>query len=93
MNSDKRTAYATRDALLKLLSDEEMAKVSTAETSALTDGDEYLDLEHLDKGVLQAKGKTTPITPIGHVLAKKAVHEKKWNAILAQLATAVPARS
>jgi len=93
MNTDKRTAYVTRDDLLKLLSDDEMASVSMVETSALTDGDEYLDLEHLDKGVLRAKGKATPTTQMGHVLAKKAVHEKKWNKILAQLASSVPASS
>ena len=55
MKNDERTAYVTRDTILKLLSDDEVAKVSTAETaSRLADGDEYLDLEHLDKGVRRA---------------------------------------
>ena len=44
----QRSQYVTRDSILKLLSDDEVASVSTAETAArLTDGDEYLDLEHL----------------------------------------------
>ncbi len=84
MNSDKRTAYVTRDDLLKLLSDDEVASVSSAETAALSAGDEYLDLEHLDKGVLRAKDKSTPM---GHTLPKKAVHERTWSKIMAQLAT------
>lgn len=86
MNSDKRNAFVSRDNLLKLLSDEEVASVSSAETSALlAEGDEYIDLAHLDKGVRKSKGKSAPM---GQVLPKKAVHEKTWNKILAQLALA-----
>jgi hypothetical protein len=46
MTDAKRAEHVTRDAILKLLSDEEIAKVSTAEAaSILTKGVEYLDLE------------------------------------------------
>ena len=80
MTNNNRTAYVTRESVLKLLSDDEVAKVSTAETAArLPDGDEYLDLEHLDKGVQRA-GATT--APMGHVLPKKAVHADTWNKIV-----------
>jgi len=52
MNNDLRTETVTRDNVLKLLSDDEVASVSTAETAPrLLDGEEYLDLEHLDRGV------------------------------------------
>ena len=52
MTTPARAAYVSRDALLELLSDEEIAKVSTAEAaSGLSQGDEYVDLEHLDQGV------------------------------------------
>ena len=85
MTIDVRTEYVTRDSILKLLSDDEVGKVSTAETAArLTDGDEYLDLEQLERGVQVAGGKATPM---GRVLPRKAVHQDKWNKILALLAT------
>jgi hypothetical protein len=83
MKGDQRTEYLTRDRILGLLSDEEVARVSTAESAAhLSDGDEYLDLEQLERGVLQARGSTTPM---GRILAKRAVHEHTWCRILTQL--------
>jgi hypothetical protein len=83
MKSDERTEYVTRDSILKLLSDDEVAKVSTAETRALLDGDEYLDLEQLDRGVQRAGGA---VTPMGRVLPKNAVHASTWSKILTLLA-------
>ena len=69
--------------LLKLLSDEENAKVSTAESaSRLAEGQEYLDLEHVDQGVQRAKATTT----MGHVLPRSAVSDETWRRILTQLA-------
>ena len=83
MTNDDRAAYVTRDTILKLLSDEEVARVSTAETAPrLANGDEYLDLERLDQGVRRADG-TAP--PMGRVLPRKAVHADTWSRILAQL--------
>jgi hypothetical protein len=83
MTDDKRTAYVTRESVLKLLSNDEVAKVSTAETAVrLPDGDEYLDLERLDKGVQRADG----IAPeMGRVLPKTAVHADTWSKILTHL--------
>jgi hypothetical protein len=80
----KRTEYVTRETVLKLLSDNEIAKVSMVEaTPRLTEGDEYLDLEQLDRGVQRAPW-TTPA--IGRVLPRKSVDAPTWNKILAQLA-------
>jgi hypothetical protein len=77
------TSYATRESILNLLSDDEVASVSTAETApGLSDADEYLDLEQLEKGVQRAEG-TTP--QMGRVLARKSVHDATWTRILAQL--------
>ena len=85
MKSDEQTEYVTRDRILKLLSDDEMGKGSTAETAAhLTAGDEYLDLEQLERGVQRAGGKATPM---GRVLSRKAVHEATWGKILTLLAS------
>jgi hypothetical protein len=83
MKSEKRLEYLTRDGILKLLSDEEVASVSTAETAPrLSDGDEYLDLEQLSLGVQRAP---RPATPMGQVLPRKAVREATWAAILTRL--------
>lgn len=44
--TDTRSEYITRESILKLLSDEEIARISTAETAkALAVGAEYVDLE------------------------------------------------
>ena len=79
----QRSGYLTRDSILKLLSDDEVTAVSTAETAdRLEDGDEYLDLEQLAHGVQRAP---RPTTPMGRVLPKKSVHANTWQKILAQL--------
>ncbi len=85
MKTDKTTALAMRDDVLKLLSDNEMASVSSAEAVAhLSKGDEYLDLEALGKGVLRADGSATLME---NVLPQKAVQPATWTKILAKLAT------
>jgi len=78
-----RETFLTRETILKLLSDEEVEAVSMAETAAtLTEGEEYLDLEHLDLGVQKAHGATLAI---GQTLERKAVHEETWTRIQAAL--------
>jgi len=84
MKKDLRSDYLTRDSILKGLSDEEIASVSTAETAdRLLDGDEYLDLEQLHQGVQKALQTTIAM---GRVLPKKAVHANTWNKIVTKLA-------
>ena len=83
MKSSARDAYFTRNRVLKALSDDEIASVSTAETAdRLDNGDEYLDLEHLELGVLQADAAAAPM---GRVLPRKAVHAKTWSKLLAKI--------
>ena len=80
-----REEMTTRDAILMLLSDDETASVSTAETALeLPHGAEYLDLDQLDRGIQEAAGKTVIM---GRVLPRKAVHEPTWAKIKAALAT------
>ena len=87
MTDSKRSEYVTRDHVLTLLSDAEVASVSMAETAGtLVNGDEYLDLERLDHGVLHA-GVTT--ARMGRVLPRKAVHGDTWAKILLALPAAV----
>jgi hypothetical protein len=81
----RRAEHVTRDAILALLSDEEIAKVSTAETAAgLREGGEYLDLEHLDRGVQRASAATKGT--MVHALPRAAVRDETWTKILARLA-------
>jgi len=85
MTSDKRDEHFTRKRILMALSDEEIARVGNAETLArLPDGDEYLDLQHLELGV-QFAGTDAP--PQGRVLPKRAVHEATWSKLLKRLST------
>jgi phosphoserine aminotransferase len=84
MTVAERTEYVTRDTIMKLLSDEEIAKVSNAETAyALVEESEYLDLEHLDKGVQRAQSGMQ--VSIGNALPRTAVSQDTWDKLLAQL--------
>jgi hypothetical protein len=84
MKNANRTEYMTRHAVLKLLSDEEVARVSNVEGGLrLAEGDEYLDLEQLGQGVRRAEGTSTPMR---RVLPRKAVLEETWRKILEELA-------
>lgn len=86
MQNATRSEYLTRDRVLKLLSDQEVSSVATAETAdRLADGDEYLDLEQLHEGV-QKSGSSA--APMGRVLPRKAIHDSTWAKILKQLEAA-----
>jgi hypothetical protein len=83
MKIDTRTEYLTRDRILKMLSDDEIARVSTVEGSQrLVPGDEYLDLERLAEGVKRATGSALPT---GNLLPKSAVRAGTWDDIVARL--------
>jgi hypothetical protein len=87
MNNERRKEYLTRDHILKLLSDDDVAAVSTVESATrLGDGDEFIDLENLASGVQRAPQASTPM---GRVLPKKSVPPATWSKIVAEL----PARS
>ncbi len=85
MPNDPRTAAAhTRNNVLKLLSDAEVARVSTAETAAtLSPGEEYLDLDHLEEGVRVAT--LTRYMSTANLLPKSTVADATWRAILTEL--------
>jgi hypothetical protein len=86
MANNHRFEYVARDRVLNLLSDDEIASVSNAETTAarLSDDDEYIDLEQLDRGVRRAPAGAAVM---GRVLPRKAVKEITWSKILTQLAS------
>ena len=75
--------FQTRASIMKLLSDDEVAKVSTAESAVrLLENDEYLDFERLDLGVQRA---IEDVPYMGVVLPKKAIPISTWIKILANL--------
>ena len=84
MTDHARADLVGRDAILKFLSDEEAAKVSTDETAAsIRDGAEDLDLQSIDRGILAAKVGTK--VEMGHAVPRSAVSAATWAKILASL--------
>jgi hypothetical protein len=78
------TVYATRDSVLKMLSEPELEKVHSAEpTARMPVGDEYLDLMRLAQGVQRARGA---VMDMSHLLPKDTVEESTWSKILLHLA-------
>ncbi len=74
----------TREAVLALLTDAEVAKVSTAESfRRLVEGDEYVDLRDLAAGV--QKEHVTPRTAAGHTLPRSAVSDATWAKVVGTL--------
>jgi hypothetical protein len=87
MTIEKRSDYLTREGVMRLLSDGELAKVSSVESAArLEGGEEYLDLERLDLGVRRANGMPE-VLPMEHLLPRNAVGEATWTTVLNYLAT------
>ena len=92
MKHEQHTNNVTREHIMKLLSDDEIGRVSTAETAAkLSNGDEYIDLAQLTKGVQRAASSAIDMDG---VLPKKSVAEPTWRKIVTQLQAqpATPAR-
>lgn len=83
MIDKSRSSYVTRNTILELLSEREVAAVATAETAAeLASGDEYVDLAKIEKGVLRSNGAKVEM---GTVLPRKSVREETWEKVIAHL--------
>jgi hypothetical protein len=85
MSIEHRTEYQTRDEILDLLSPEELGAASSAGELRIPEGDEYLDLDHLELGVLRADANTSG----EHMLRRAAVNDATWTKILTVLETPV----
>lgn len=81
ITAPKGSRYLTRDAILKLLTDEEVARVATLEGApGLAVGEEYLDLASPERGVLIADaGRPLDMT---HVLPRSVLADETWTNIL-----------
>ncbi len=84
MNDASGAEYAVRETILGMLSDEDVAKVSTAETSVLCAGKEFIDLGNLCLGIQLVNAVTT--VKMANVLPRKAVSTETWPKLVDYLA-------
>jgi hypothetical protein len=78
----KQPEVVTRDDVMSILSDEEVARVRTPQAHAvLVHGEEFIDLTHIERGVQRA-GESDQMAD---VLPRKAVHENTWRKIVTNL--------
>jgi len=69
--------------LLALLSEAEMARVVEADVEySLQPGEEYLDLDHLDRGVQRTDGR---VGTFGQIVPKRAIASATWTRVIAAL--------
>ncbi len=85
MDQEDRNDFFSREGIQRLLSDAELARLGTVDSTArLAEGEEYIDLEHLGRGVLRAQSLATP-TPMRRVLPRSVVHRDTWQRVLSIL--------
>ncbi len=83
VSAPKGGRYITRDAVLSLLSDAEVARVAALETApALAPGSEYIDLARPERGVLRAEPGSE--LDMAHVLPRSALNADTWQRILSE---------
>jgi hypothetical protein len=82
MSNEQKNRLVTREALLSLLTDAEIAKVSRAESGPLVEGDEYVDLDDPAAGIRQVHDKSP--RP-GRALPRSAVSDATWTKVIRAL--------
>jgi hypothetical protein len=82
MTDHQRPEFALRHAVIKHLSDDEIARVMSRPSPDLKVGDEFLAMEQLALGVQRASGTSLPPGPL---LARSTVEQSTWQRILAFL--------
>lgn len=86
MSGSTRDELSARNAIMMLLTDEENARVTTAEAGAsLADGSEFLDLEHLERGIQRANS-SSPLA-MAHLIPRNAVGNDTWSKIVTHLSS------
>jgi hypothetical protein len=84
MESNNKKEYITRQEILDMLSDEEVTKVAIEEEpSHFFEGDEYIDLENLEKGVQKFSAALKKNS--NNILAHGAVSDETWGKIIEKL--------
>ncbi len=86
MTHREKTDHETREQVLTLLSDDELARLSARKAIAeLAHGDEYIDLAAPENGVRTVHG-AMQVTK-GQVLPRKAVSAETWAKIARRFGT------
>ena len=86
MSGSTRDELSARNSIMMLLTDEENIRVTTAEAGAsLADGSEFVDLEHLERGIQRAPG-ASPLA-MQNVIPRSAVGNDTWNKIVTHLSS------
>ncbi len=80
--------YLVREAILDLLSDDEVGRVAMWEAGGLLEtGSEYVDLARLRAGIRTVDGATSVVA--GDMLPRCAVDDLTWTRILAKVGRVV----
>jgi len=80
----KGSTYRRRHAVLALLSDEEVARVSRLESEPqLAQGEEYIDLARPERGALRAQASSA--IAMKDALPRAAVSPETWSKILVEV--------
>jgi len=92
MKYSEKTVHEAREQVLKLLSDEELTRLSEGKTrQKLADGDEYIDLSTPENGGRSIHGAMQ--LTMGDVLPRKAVSAGTWAKISGRFGTRFAARA
>ncbi len=86
MSTSPRNELSVRNSIVMLLTDEENARVTTAEAGAsLVEGSEFLDLEHLERGIQRSAGTAAP--EMAHIIPRSSVGNDTWSKIVSHLSS------
>ncbi len=70
----------TKEEILDLLSDNEVARVANVEANgALEDGAEFVDLDHVERGVQRVNAQTR--NQVHTIVPRSAVSDETWRRI------------
>lgn len=90
MSYDHPNENLSRDSIFKVLWDDDLDRLGRSKMPVRLDrGDEFVDLQLLERGVQRA---ISVMVPTGGVLARKAVEAHTWSRILEQLRPAASSR-
>lgn len=90
MNPNTMKLAVTREAILNLLTDAEVANVSRDEGQPrLGRGDEFVDLERIDLGI--QKSQFSPLVELDTAVARGAVSDATWAKIVKAVAAGASA--
>ena len=90
MSIEALKSHSLHEAILELLTDDEVSKVSTAETGTRLEPDEeYVSLDRPEQGVLRSDGAALAM---GSLVPRRVVQPETWSNIISLIAGHLPDR-